>query len=137
MEKKKRIILLENSVFLLEVYLSALLNANFEVLKAHNSQECIQLAMEGADIIIIDIIDPGLSVPELLSELKNNNMTSGIPVIILATSEQEKEIAEILKKGAQGFLLKERLAPTDLVSRIEEFLPPPDLSIQQKNAELS
>jgi two-component system, OmpR family, phosphate regulon response regulator PhoB len=137
MEKKKKILLLENSVFLLEVYLSALANANFEVVKAQSAEECLNLAHEGADLIIIDIMDPGINMSGILKELKGNSLTKDIPVIILATGEQEKIITEVLKLGAQGFLLKEHLTPSDLVTRIEEFLPSPILNTEQKNVELS
>lgn len=137
MEKKKKILLLENSVFLYDVYYTALVNANYEVVKAQNAEECLNKALEGADLIIVDIVDPGINTTELLKELKANDLTKEIPVIILAAAEQEKIITDILKQGAQGFLLKENLTPSDLVSKIEEFLPAPDLSSEQRNAQPS
>ncbi len=122
---RRKILLFEDSPFLLEIYMQALNNANFEVVTAKNEEELLQFSLTNPSIILIDIMAIRANSTNLVEQLKQNPQTQNIPVVILASSDQEKLITEVLKQGAKGFLLKERLTPQDLVNRIEEFLENP------------
>lgn len=126
MEKKdKKILLFENSLFLLDVYLSALLSANYEVIPVSSVNECLEKALKKPDLIILDIMAPKLNGIGVLKLLKKNSGTKDVPVVMLASVDQQNLLREVLNLGAQGFLLKERLTPSDLVERIDEFLGRP------------
>lgn len=127
---KKKILLFENSLFLLEVYLSALVSANYEVVTVGTAEQCLKEALKKPDLIILDVIQPKLNGLKILKSLKENSGTKDVPVVMLVSVDQQNLLKEVLELGAQGFLLKERLTPTDLVARIDEFLEKPPLPIE-------
>lgn len=133
-QKKKKILLFENSIFLLEIYYSALIGADYEVITADNLESCMLIAAEKPNLILIDIMTPKINGLEVLECLKSENQTKDVPVVVLATTGQEKLIAEIIKMGARGFLLKDHLTPKDLVLRINEFLEESKLTEEQQNS---
>lgn len=127
---KKKILLFENSLFLLEVYFLALISANYEVVTVGTSEQCLKEALKKPDLIILDVIQPKLNGLKILRSLKENGGTKDVPVIMLASVDQQNLLKDVLELGAQGFLLKERLTPQDLVARIDEFLEKPPLPIE-------
>jgi len=58
------------------------------------------------DIILLDLGLPGINGYEFLTTLRANNMTKGIPVVVLTTSNQEKEISRAYKAGANSYIVK-------------------------------
>ena len=58
------------------------------------------------DFIFLDLNMPKKSGHEVLAELKNDELLKNIPVIIYTTSEDEREKAESLKKGAVAWITK-------------------------------
>lgn len=127
---KKKILLFENSLFLLEVYLAALTDANYAVVSVETVEQCLREALKKPDLIILDVIQPKLNGLMILKSLKENSGTKDVPVVMLASVDQQNLLKEVLELGAQGFLLKERLTPQDLVARIDEFLEKPPLPIE-------
>lgn len=132
--KKKKILLFENSIFLLEIYYSALISADYEVITADNLESCMLIASEKPNLILIDIMTPKINGLEILACLKSDNQTKDVPVVVLASTGQEKLISEIIKMGARGFLLKDHLTPKDLVLRINEFLEESKLTEEQEKS---
>lgn len=131
--RKKRILLFESSVFLLEVYLKSLIDSDFEVITIDNPEDVGKIAELNPDLIVLDIMSPKINGKEVLKHIKDDFTVSNIPIIIIASAEQEKTINELLQLGASGFLLKENLTPTELVKRMQEFSEEASLSEEQKN----
>lgn len=65
------------------------------------------------DLILLDLNLPGRSGHEILQELKGDNSLRGIPVVVLSTSEAERDIVKAYQLGANSFMSK----PMD----VEEF----------------
>lgn len=65
------------------------------------------------DLILLDLNLPGRSGHEILQELKSDNGLRGIPVVVLSTSEAERDIVKAYQLGANSFMSK----PMD----VEEF----------------
>lgn len=64
---------------------------NYEVLQAHNGEQAIQLAMENVpDLILTDVMMPGMTGHDIAHALKENPLTSNIPIIFV-TAKQELE----------------------------------------------
>src|SRR5215471_17244439 len=83
-----------------------LLEVNFEmegftVLLAHDGAEGIDVARsERPDIIVSDIMMPGKSGLELVSELKSDPSTSDIPIILLSAKAQNADVRSGMDAGA-------------------------------------
>ena len=71
------------------------------------------------DIILLDLRMPNMSGAEVLGLIKSKKIT--IPVSILTTSEDERDLIECLQLGAQGYLLK-TMDPTALVKALDTII---------------
>lgn len=71
------------------------------------------------DIILLDMNMPGMTGPETLQALRVNNIDT--PVLMLTMSRDEADLAEALRSGAQGYLLKD-MEPDDLVPALNSAL---------------
>lgn len=104
-----------------------LLEVNFElegfsVLLAHDGAEGIKVARaERPDVIITDIMMPKTSGLELVSTLKGDAATSGIPIILLSAKAQTSDLKVGIEAGADDYITKP-FEPLDLVDRVNALL---------------
>lgn len=94
---------------------------NIEVIAAiADGDEGIRLAQEEKpDVILLDLRMPDNSGLDILSKIRKSNID--IPVTILTTSNEEQDLREALKRGAQGYLLKD-MEPDELVSALRDIV---------------
>jgi CheY-like chemotaxis protein len=98
-------------------------SAGFKVLVANNGNEGLGLLeSEGAiNLIILDIMMPGMDGYEVLKRLKSDPVKKDIPVLIFSAMVQEKEVEKGYQLGAEGYIKK----PFDaklMISEVERFL---------------
>jgi two-component system nitrate/nitrite response regulator NarL len=70
------------------------------------------------DIILLDLRMPDMSGLEVLRKIKAKKIK--IPVVMLTTSNDEQDLVEALRNGAQGYLLKD-MEPDELVSALRDI----------------
>lgn len=124
---KKTILLVEDSKVQKLASESILHRAGYLVLFAEDGEEALRLAQECVpDLILLDLLLPGISGEEVLRELKRNHRTQRIPVVVL--SQLPAENSDRLKtEGAAFYFEKARLArdgggETDLLATIDSAL---------------
>lgn len=104
----------------------ALMRAGYDVIDAEDGQRGLELAKERLpDLILLDMMLPKLSGPEVLRALKTNPGTHSIPVIVLSALSQ-KNREKLQNEGAAGYVEKsDDLLRNDsaiLVKAIQEVL---------------
>lgn len=77
---------------------------------------------ESPDLIILDLVMPGLGGLEMLRRFQEDKDLNEIPVIVLTGRESDKIVQEVFDLGAADYLTKP-FSPTELVSRLRRFLP--------------
>lgn len=109
MAEKTKVLLVEDSKFLRMANEHVLSKAGYEVSTAVDGEEALKIANEKLpDIILLDMLIPKLSGPEVLRALKNNPATQEIPVIVLSSLSQKNE-EKLLSEGAAAYLEKSAL----------------------------
>ena len=117
-----RILLVEDSKPIRRENESALYNAGYEVICAEDGEAALQLArQQKPDLILLDMILPKLSGPEVLQHLKSEPTTSEIPVVVLS-SLSEKNREKLLEAGAEEYLEKNLLMPEKGVNLLPKVL---------------
>ena len=121
-----KVLLVDDSKFLRMANELALTKAGFEVSTAANGEEALQLANDTPpDIIVLDMMLPKISGPEVLRALKANPATKNIPVIVLTSLSQRNE-EKLLSEGAAAFFEKSTLeldkSSDRLVATVETVL---------------
>ena len=88
-------------------FLSACLSTSYNVLKATNGKDALEiLKTENTDIVISDIMMPDMNGLELCAAIKNDIRTSHIPVILLTARASEEYQLEGLNNGADDYITK-------------------------------
>lgn len=104
-----KILLVEDSKFLRLATERALARAGYEVSCAVDGEEASLLAREKMpDLILLDMLLPKLSGPEVLMALKKDPLTRAIPVVVM-TGMSQRNAARLRGDGAFGFLEKSAL----------------------------
>ncbi|NRB53920.1 MAG: response regulator [Saprospiraceae bacterium] len=105
-EEKPVVLIIEDNEDII-VYLEALLQADYQVEKAMNGTLGIEKAIEIIpDIIISDVMMPEKDGYEVCKELKKDERTSHIPIILLTAKASTEDRIEGLKEGADAYLTK-------------------------------
>ncbi len=104
-----KILLVEDSKFLRLANERVLTKAGYEVSIAVDGEEALRVAAEKLpDIILLDMLLPKLSGPEVLRRLKESPVTAAIPVIVLTSLSQKNE-EKLLHDGAAAYFEKSTL----------------------------
>ena len=76
----------------------------------------------GYDLMLVDMIMPGMTGVELMTEIKRLLPTSKMKSIVLSNQGQDQDIAEAKEAGAVGYIIKAQSVPSEVVKRVEEIM---------------
>lgn len=120
---KKTILIIEDDEFFNDMVSSKLKETDFEVVQTGDSKEAFEyLDKNIPDLILLDLILPGMDGYEILSLIKKDNRTSSIPVVISSNLGQKDEIDRAMSLGADEFLVKVNFIPDEIVERVKMVL---------------
>lgn len=84
----------------------ALVRAGYSVETACDGEEALRLAFQRTpDLILLDMLLPKLTGPEVLRSLRANPLTARVPIIVLSSLPQKNE-SQLKKDGATAYLEK-------------------------------
>ena len=95
----------------------------FKILSAFDGEEALKLTKEEMpDLILLDLILPKKDGFEVLKELKADEKTKDIPVIVLTNLEGIGDVEKAIELGAISYLVKANYKLEDVVRKIKDFL---------------
>ncbi len=119
----KKILIIEDDKFLRELITQKLIKEDFEVSEAVDGEEGIRkIKEEKPDLILLDLILPGIDGFEVLSQMKKELTLASIPVIILSNLGQKDDVEKGLKMGAVDYLIKAHFTPGEIIDKIKAVL---------------
>ncbi|MEV0259512.1 twitching motility response regulator PilH [Streptomyces sp. NPDC050732] len=93
-----------------------------QVLKASNGADGVAMArQEKPDAVLMDIVMPGMNGFQATRQLSKDPETSGIPVIVITTKDQETDRIWAQRQGARDFLTKP-VEEDALIAKLQEVL---------------
>ncbi|MFY0524779.1 response regulator [Archangium gephyra] len=93
------------------------------VLAASGAEAVTKAAAEQPDLILLDVMMPGMDGPTTLGQLRAQASTAQTPVIFMTAKIQKQEVARYLELGAVGVIGKP-FDPMTLPAEIKKLLPP-------------
>lgn len=121
--KKGKVLLVEDDKTISLMYKTKLEMEGFEILTADNGVDALKLAKEGKpNIIMLDVILPQLDGFSVLEQLKKDNATKDITVIMLTNLGTEEDKIKGEKLGATDYLVKANLTPAQVEEKIKKYL---------------
>ncbi|MCI0415868.1 response regulator [bacterium] len=121
-DKRKKILLVDDDESLRMIAREALQYQNYVVIEASDGNQALELLrVHKPDLVLLDIMLPGVDGLKIAQIVKSNISTSHIPVIFLTAKGQTEDKVRALKSGGDDYLVKP-FDSTELAARIEAIL---------------
>lgn len=115
------IMVVEDDADINQLLARILRQADYQVTQAFSGSEAaLRLSQETPDLILLDLMLPGMSGEALLEKLRSENALS-VPVIVLSAKNAVSDKVSLLKRGADDYITKP-FEPEELLARIEASL---------------
>lgn len=117
------ILIVEDDSFINTTYHAKLTQEGFTSVQATTVQKAREaLKAQTVDFILLDIMLPDESGLTFLKELKEDEKSKGIPVMVLSNMDTEETMEQARKLGAVEYMVKASKSPADIVQKIREYL---------------
>lgn len=121
--KKKLILVAEDDSFYAKIYQAKLTAEGFEVVLASNGDQALRFIAERMpDILLLDLIMPEKDGFQTLEEIRNNDKTKNLKVIVLSNLGQEEDIKKAKAYGVLEYIVKTDISIQNLVKVIKDAL---------------
>lgn len=121
--KGKKVLWVEDDTFLSDLIARKLSAQGCALAHAGDGEEALTLAeTESPDVILLDILLPGVDGYEVLKRLKENPKIKSVPVILLSNLGQRDEVEKGKALGAARFLIKATVTLDEIVGEIKTVL---------------
>ena len=118
-----KILLIEDDKFLRELIIQKLGREGFEATEAPEGEAGLtKMKEERPDLVLLDLILPGIDGFEVLSRMKKDPALTSIPVIILSNLGQRDDVQKGIDLGAEDYLIKAHFTPGEIVEKIKAIL---------------
>jgi DNA-binding response OmpR family regulator len=119
----KKILIVEDDEAISNMYQTKLKQGGYEVLSAFNGADGLSMAKkEKPDLILLDVILPQLDGFAVLEELKEGKDTAKILVVMLTNLSTSEDQAKAKQLGADAYLVKASLTPTEMGATVAKIL---------------
>lgn len=120
--RKKKILLVDDSLTGLMMAQLALRRGAYDVVTARNGKEAIQKALsERPDLIIMDVVMPELNGFQACKKLRTMEPTRTTPILLLTSRREEESVANGYATGCTEYLLKPVNGP-ELLTKVKGYL---------------
>ncbi len=119
----RKILLIEDDVFVSDIYSRELKKGGYEVEIAPDGLQGVEMANANKyDLILLDIMLPKKTGIDVLKEIRTPQAAGkDTPVYLLTNLGQGSIIKQALDIGSQGYLLKARVLPSQVLQAVNDF----------------
>jgi len=115
-----KILIAEDDISTRKLEQMMLQRAGYSVLEAENGHVALEvLDVQHIDVILLDVLMPGMTGIEFLRKLKSNPITARVPIILCTSVSEEDTVQEALALGISGYILKP-INAKDLLQKVQE-----------------
>lgn len=119
----KKILIIEDEVSLQNSIKDFLLMENFEVVVASDGETGANLVKsEKPDLVLLDVILPKKDGFGVLEDIKADEETKKIPVILLTNLESAEDVDKAFSFGVTAYLVKANYRLEEIVAKIKDIL---------------
>ncbi|OGH14038.1 MAG: hypothetical protein A3H50_03265 [Candidatus Levybacteria bacterium RIFCSPLOWO2_02_FULL_37_10] len=118
-----KILIVDDDESLSSIITTALEKEGFNTLYAKTGRDAINKARSDApDLILLDQVLPDISGNQVLKELKLDEQTKNIPVMMITNFSQEELVSQAINEGAIDYVFKYKVEIADVVNKIKNAL---------------
>ena len=124
MAEKRKILIVDDDSFLLDMYALKFSQNNFEVHTAVNGTQAIEKLKGGLapDTILTDIIMPEMDGFEMLKVVHDEKLAPDAVKIILSNKSQQSDIDQGHTLGVSGYIVKANSTPAEVITQVVSIL---------------
>ena len=122
--EKKKILIVDDDSFLLDMYAFKFSQNNFAVYTAMNGVQAIEkLKNESSfDVLLVDIIMPEMDGFEMLEKINAEKISPNSTKIILSNKSQQSDIDRGNSLGVAGYIVKANSTPAEVINQVVNIL---------------
>jgi len=118
-----KLLLIDDDAFLRDMYVTKFKESGHDVSVATNGTEALQILEEDSfDIILMDMIMPGISGVELIKAVRALASTKDTKCIVLSNQGEQEDINSAQAAGADGYIVKAESIPSQVVTKVETLV---------------
>ncbi len=119
-----KLLLIDDDAFLRDMYATKFSASGYEVKAADSAVGALRIldSDDTFDVILLDMIMPGMTGVELIKEIYNLYPDIKAKCIVLSNQGQPEDIEEAKAAGAVGYIIKAESVPSSVISKVEAFL---------------
>ncbi|MBA3723359.1 MAG: response regulator [Candidatus Levybacteria bacterium] len=119
--QKTKIFIAEDDEYLRDFYKELLVGEGYEVITAVNGQEALRSILQTQPkVILLDVMMPVMDGLQVLEELKKNEQTKNIPVIVLTNAGTIGNMETAKYHKSFRFLIKSNIVPEELIKSVKD-----------------
>ena len=122
--EKRKIFIVDDDNFLLDMYALKFSQNNFEVYTAPNGAQAIEKLKAGLapEVMLLDIIMPEMDGFEVLEEMNKDRLCPNTLKIILSNKSDQKDIERGHELGVEGYIVKANSTPAEVIDQVIKIL---------------
>jgi len=120
----KKILIVDDDSFLLDMYALKFSQNNFEVYTAPGALEAVEKLKGGLspNVILTDVIMPEMNGFEMLEQINKENLCPSSIKIILSNKSQQSDVDRGNALGVSGYIVKANSTPAEVIEQVAEIL---------------
>lgn len=119
----KKVLWVEDDKFLSDILSKKFTGLGYNLLKANSGDEALSiLEKETPDIVMLDILLPGVNGFDILQKIRMQDRFRGTPVIMLSNLSAASDVDKAKKLGAQSFIVKAAVSLDQIVREVEKLI---------------
>lgn len=119
----RKILIIEDDMFLQGLEVNKLLKNNYEVVTAGTGEDGMKKIFEpGIDLILLDLILPNFDGFDILKAIRQTPTLDRVPVIVFSNLSEDKNTEKAKELGANDFMVKSNFSLDELVENIDRIL---------------
>jgi len=120
---KRKVLIIEDDIALYNMYSTELSLKGYEVLNVSDGSKAFEEAKkEKPDLVLLDVMLPQKNGLAILEELKSNEDTRDIRVVMLTNYGTDENISKAVELGAEDYIMKYNIVPSELSSKVNAIL---------------
>lgn len=124
MDIKKKILIVDDDTFLLDMYALKFSKSNFDVTIAIGAEDALKRIREGfsPDIILLDIMMPQIDGFDFMEIMNKEHLVPNAKRIILSNKGQSSDISRGQSLGSVGYIVKASSTPSEVIEKVNDII---------------
>lgn len=120
---QKKIFLIDDDAFLLDMYALKFGKAGYEVKTVDATASALKMLKDGyePDIVLADVVMPGMDGLEMVSMIRKEKLIPKSVVIMLTNQGVSDDIARARKLSVDGYIVKATTIPSEVLDQVEKI----------------